>query len=494
MDLGASQEGDAAWTRSKERGARAGRRGGMRDVAFRLTSAVAGRRLRVVLREMQSAQWLSAAELQARAETRLALLLQHAAENVPFYRDAYRNLGLASNQLRNLDDLRELPVISKNTFREHKSEDFLAEGVPINRRLQATTSGSTGEPFRFYLDRRMMPLVFASHLFYDSCFGLHPFDRHIRIIAPSMMERPTHGDTPKAARLRYAATARIQSLYESWTQRSVSLFEADATEVHRQIESFRPRYIVGYTSTLAVIASELLKRNLPLTQKLQGVITIAEILTPERKVLIERYFDAPIINRYGQREFKFWCAQNCMESPERFHINTELAVSEVLREDGTLASDGEVGRLVLTNLHNYVMPFIRYDTGDLARAGGEAICACGRGFPLIERVEGRAAECILDSSGKLISPMSLSHYLFASGDYADVIRHHQLVQESKNRVRLLIVPADGFDEQVRERLRNRLAQLLGESVTIEVEAVNEIRLEKSGKRPIIKPIHYMGVA
>src|SRR5205085_10787247 len=333
MDLGASQEGDAAWTRSKERGAGAGRRGGMRDVAFHLTSAVAGRRFKGAFDVMQSAQWLSASELQARAETRLALLLQHAAENVPFYRDAYRNLGLASNQLRNLDDLRELPVISKNTFREHKSEDFLAEGVPINRRLQATTSGSTGEPFRFYLDRRMMPLVFASHLFYDSCFGLHPFDRHIRIIAPSMMERPTHGDTPKAARLRYAATARIQSLYESWTQRSVSLFEADAVEVHRQIESFRPRYIVGYTSTLAVIASELLKRDLPLTQKLQGIVTIAEILTPERELLIDRYFDAPIINRYGQREFKFWCAQNCSESPERFHVNTELAVCEILRED-----------------------------------------------------------------------------------------------------------------------------------------------------------------
>src|SRR5205085_6285670 len=284
MDLGASQEGDAAWTRSKERGARAGRRGGMLDVAFRLTSAMAGRRLRVILREMQSAQWLSAAELQARAETRLALLLQHAAENVPFYRDAYRNLGLASNQLRNLDDLRELPVISKNTFREHKSEDFLAEGVPINRRLQATTSGSTGEPFRFYLDRRMMPLVFASHLFYDSWFGLHRFDRHIRIIAPSMLERPTHGDTPKAARLRYAATARIQSLYESWTQRSVSLFEADVTEADREIEWFRPRYIVGYTSTLAVIATELLKRNLPLIQKLQSVSTIAEIPTSARTV------------------------------------------------------------------------------------------------------------------------------------------------------------------------------------------------------------------
>src|SRR5256714_8013386 len=131
MDLGMSQEGNATWAHSKERGAEAGRRGGMRDVAFRLTSAVVGRRFKGAFDVMQSAQWLSASELQARAETRLALLLQHAAENVPFYRDAYRNLGLASNQLRSLDDLRELPVVSKITFREDKSEGFLAEDVPV---------------------------------------------------------------------------------------------------------------------------------------------------------------------------------------------------------------------------------------------------------------------------------------------------------------------------------------------------------------------------
>ncbi|HKC62974.1 MAG TPA: hypothetical protein VKB86_05025, partial [Pyrinomonadaceae bacterium] len=118
-----SQESDAAWQRSKTRGAEARRGGGVRDAAFRLTSAVVGRRFKGAFDEMQSAQWLSATELRARARTRLALLLKHAAENVPFYLDAYRNLGLAANELRNLDDLRQLPVVSKVTFREHPDED-----------------------------------------------------------------------------------------------------------------------------------------------------------------------------------------------------------------------------------------------------------------------------------------------------------------------------------------------------------------------------------
>ncbi|MDQ3820999.1 MAG: hypothetical protein M3362_25410, partial [Acidobacteriota bacterium] len=149
--------------------------------------------------------------------------------------------------------------------------------------------------------------------------------------------------------------------------------------------------------------------------------------------------------------------------------------------------------LVLTNLHNHVMPFIRYDTGDLAVAG-RADCPCGRGLPLIERVEGRTAECISDSSGKPVSPMSLSRHLFAQGDYRDAVRHYQLVQESESRARLLVVTADGFGESMSERLRERLKELLGGSVTIEVEKVKEIPPEKSGKRPLIKPFHYMGVA
>ncbi|MDQ3818989.1 MAG: hypothetical protein M3362_15115, partial [Acidobacteriota bacterium] len=116
MDLGMGQEGDAAWTRSKDRGA--GGVGAVRDAAFRLTSNFVGRRFKGAFDEMRRAQWLSPAELRVRAEARLGLLLRHAAERVPFYRDAYQKLGLARDQLRGLDDLVRLPVVSKSTFRE----------------------------------------------------------------------------------------------------------------------------------------------------------------------------------------------------------------------------------------------------------------------------------------------------------------------------------------------------------------------------------------
>jgi len=239
------------------------------------------------------------------------------------------------------------------------------------------------------------------------------------------------------------------------------------------------------TSTRAAIADELLQRDLKLSHPLEAVITIAETLSPDRKRLIEEYFDAPIINRYGLREFGSWSAQSCQESPDRFHINTELVVCEVLRADGTPCAAGETGRVVLTDLHNFARPFIRYDTGDLAVAVAEN-CSCGRGFPLLGPIEGRSLDCLRTPSGDEISPAILGHFLFVYHDHLEAVRHYQLVQETVSRVNLLVVPGQGWSEERRERLRSDLNDLLGHEMEVDVQAVSEISPEKSGKRPIIK--------
>ncbi len=461
---------------------------GLSSLGVKVGGAMFRLRFTSALREMQRVQWLPSTTLKKRAERRLSYLLRHAAENVPFYREAYGRLGLSPSQLRNTSDLQQLPVVGKSTFREQQAEHFLAANIPAYRRLEWTTSGSTGEPFKFFLDREMMPIVFASHLFYDSWFGFNPFDRYVRIMAPPAAEPALPHDTPSSARARYKIRSWLQSWYEARTQRRFSMFDVDeerVEEIYRCIETFQPAYILGYTSTLATIADELVRQNLFLSRRLRGVVTIAETLTPDRRHTIDRYFRSPIINRYGQREFKFWCAQSCPKSPDMFHVNTELVVWEIVREDGTLAEPGELGRVVLTNLHNYAMPFIRYDTGDLAVAGTTS-CACGRGFPLVEQLEGRSTEVVRTKSGKMINPVSLGQYLFVSHDYADSVRQYQLVVESPNRMQLLVVPFGQLIEKKREALGKDMAQLLGEGVTVIVEIVKEIPLEKSGKRPIIK--------
>ena len=438
------------------------------------------------LDEMKRVQWLSTEELLARSEKKLKRLLKHTAENVPIYRELYQQRGL--DELSTIEDLQQLPIFTKSDYRECKPEALCAVNVPDTLRIQRATSGSTGEPFQFSLDRRALPVIFASHLFYDSWHGLQPFDRYVRILAPPAPPARLPSNASAAVKLRRKMTTQLQSLYESWTQEKISLWEINAEgaeSIWRRIEAFHPKFVMGYTSSLAAIADELLRRNLKLSQPVEGVITIAETLSPNRKRLIEKYFNAPIINRYGLREFGSWSAQSCRESPDRFHINTELVVCEVLRSDGTPCADGETGRVVLTDLHNFARPFIRYDTGDLAMTIAES-CSCGRGFPLLGRIEGRSLDCLRTPSGDEISPAILGHFLFVYHDHLEAVRHYQLIQETATRVNLLVVPEQGWDEERRKRLRSDLTHLLGEQMDVDVQVVSEIRPEKSGKRPIIK--------
>jgi phenylacetate-CoA ligase len=442
------------------------------------------------LEEMQRVQWASTQTLLARSEDRLGPLLKHAAENVPYYQDQYRKRGLNPGDLRTINDLQQLPILAKSDYRQFEPEALNAGNVSSSLRVPRATSGSTGEPFQFSLDRRALPVIFASHLFYDSWYGFEPFDRYVRIMAPPAPQPPLPSTASTSVKLRRAVTTQLQSLYESLTQKRISLWEVNAEgaeNIWRRIEAFRPKFVMGYTSSLAAIADQLLHRELKLSRPLEAVITIAETLSPNRKRLIDAYFNAPIINRYGLREFGSWSAQSCRESPDRFHINTELVVCEVLRPDGTPCAAGETGRVVLTDLHNFARPFIRYDTGDLAVAVSEN-CSCGRGFPLLGPIEGRSLDCLRTPSGDEISPASLGHFLFVYHDHLEAVRHYQLVQETANRVNLLVVASEAWNEERRERLRSDLKELLGHEMEVDVQVVDEIPPEKSGKRPIIKSL------
>lgn len=461
---------------------------GLRNWVFNAAGRFVGKSFVRALREMEEAQWERPEQLKARTEQKLSSLLAHATRHVPFYQDYCRRNGIEPEQLRTVEDLRALPVLNKSDYQERGIENFFASNVPAHQRLERSTSGSSGQPFCFVLDRQATPIIFASHLFYDSWFGFRPFDRYIRIVSPPAAAPVVPRSAPLYFRYRQALTKKLQTWYETHTQEKISVWNVDgqrAVEIWRRIEAFRPDFILGYTSTLSTIAGELLQRNLRLLQRPRAVVTIAESLTPLRRQLIEEYFGTPVVDRYGLREFGSWSAQSCPVSLNSLHINTELVVCEILRDDGTAAKEGEIGRVVLTDLHNYAMPFLRYFTGDLALAGGTG-CACGRGFPLIGEIQGRSIECLRTPSGKVLSPAILGHYLFVYHAQQAAVRHYQLIQESRDRVRLLVVPASGWNEDCRQQLHSTLVTLLDGEFTTSVEAVSEIPLESSGKRSIIR--------
>ncbi|MGH9906358.1 MAG: hypothetical protein ACRD8U_12345, partial [Pyrinomonadaceae bacterium] len=268
------------------------------------------------LADLERSQWLSPEELRLRCEERLQPLLQHAAENVPFYRDTYRQAGLAPGELRTLDDLARLPIVSKLDRCSYPPVHFLADNLPAHRLIPERTSGSTGPRFDFYLDREAVPIHIANHLFSDAWYGLTPFTRSVRIRAPILETVTLKTAEPFLVKLRSKATSRLRAAYEWWTQEKIWVWEvgsAPAESIYRRMELHHPEFVTGFTSSVAEIACELLQRNLRLSRRLRGVITEGEPLTPSRRKLIEDYFEAPIGNRLGIRELGAHVAQNCLE-------------------------------------------------------------------------------------------------------------------------------------------------------------------------------------
>jgi phenylacetate-CoA ligase len=455
-------------------------------IGLSLARGLVGGRLTRRMAGFQHAHGLSPGELRARQDAHLRHIVRRALTSVPFYRDVARARGIGPDDIRTVEDLAALPVVDKSVFRSRPLEDFLAEDLPRWRRLPYTTSGSTGDPFRFVLDRNAMPLVFASHLYYDALHGLDPLDRSLRIMGPPSQDPPPESP-PLGARMRAGATRFTQRSYERLTQVRLPTVDADPGRVRAILDRFQPTYILGYTATLASIADAFLESGYRPRRPLRAVITIAETLTPERRLSLEQCFRAPIVNRYGQREFKFWCAQSPPGDPSRFLVNTELVAWETLRADGSTAEHGEVGRVVLTNLHNEVMPFLRYETGDFA-AVEAAPWPDGPGFPVVTRLDGRTQEILRTPCGRTIDATTLGHHLAVVRGHVDSIRLYQLVQTARDRATLRIVPPAPLGAPTLERIRCDLADLLGPGLEVDVQVVDDIPLEASGKRPILKAL------
>ena len=189
-------------------------------------------------------------------------------------------------------------------------------------------------------------------------------------------------------------------------------------------------------------------------------------------------------NLYSSMEVPL-LAFTCPDQRDVMHINTQRALVRVVRADGADAAPGERGRVLLTDLSNYVMPFINYDIGDDAVAGPP--CPCGRGFPTLAAVDGRSAETIRTADGRVVSATALNEFLLVTCAAAPLLRESQVEQTAVDAVVVRIVRSPAFTPGTGSALEARLSELFGPATRVRLEVVPEIAVEPSGKRLIIKP-------
>jgi phenylacetate-CoA ligase len=421
---------------------------------------------------MRDAQWRPAAELDARAAVALRRIVGYAATHVVHYRDLLREVGLRPEDIRSVDDLAHVPVTTKATLRngfpDHVTEPDLAE----RRGELGRTSGSTGLPFEFYLDRGDTGLRRAGYLLFREWAAIPLRMPMLRLVG--LREPPLPGLQGIGRRL-------LLGERRLWLG-AMTATPAQLGEAIRHLGGGE-YFIWTHPSYGARLARRLVDEGTRLDRYPSAVVTFGETLSPIDASILAEVFRCRVVNHYSTSEIH-GIAQTCPDEPTLLHVNSERVVVRVVRHDGRAAAPGERGKVLVTDLRNQVMPFLNYDVGDQAVVGPP--CPCGRGFPTLRAIEGRSAESIETPDGRTLGPSTLGLLVVSTAPALSHVWEYQAVQTRPERVILRVVPCSGFSAAVAERLQARLHEHLGPLVHLTVEVVDAIEPEPSGKRLIIK--------
>jgi phenylacetate-CoA ligase len=409
---------------------------------------------------LEKTQWLGPAEIQALQLERLRRLLAHAYANVPFYRRRLDDVGLHPDRIQIPEDYRHIPVLTKGDIRQN-----LDQLVAVNRQRDAlrrnATGGSTGAPLVFYQDRSFQASSWASRMRYRKWYGFEMGDK-VAFLWGMDRDIPS-SDWPKRLKLSLRR--------ERWLN-SFNVSDEKMEAFARQLIAWQPSFIVAYASSLHLFASFLRRTGLDRIRPV-AIESSAEKLWDFQRELIEDVFQCPVFDVYGSREFVGLAAE--CEAHAGLHVLADVHYVEFLK-DGQPVQDGDFGEIVVTDLTNYAMPFIRYRIGDLGSPKSQP-CACGRGFPLIQEIVGRSSDVLPTPDGRYVHGEYFTHLFYGIPN----VRRFQVHQRTLHDVEILIEGDPELPSEMLAEMRRKIIAQMGERTTVRFQVVDAIPLTPSGK-------------
>jgi phenylacetate-CoA ligase len=414
------------------------------------------------LRAFEDIDRLRPAELARRRQTALRAMMVFAYECCPYYREVFDRAGFDARGAR-VEDLGALPILTKAIVRE-RFADLRARKVAPRSVQEASTGGSTGTPMRFLRDRECVWKRKGQELYFDRRMG---YDLGMKI---GYFVSGSH----------YAGSVRgmYRRLRNATCERMVS-FDPHAITVdylrrfYREYQSYRPRMIKCFPNALMPFALYVKRNDLPV-HRVATITCTGETLYARQKALFAEVFGAEVFEKVGTRESGVFAAE--CRAHQGLHVFTPGIVMELLDGDGAPVKPGEIGRVVVTDLFNRAMPLIRYEIGDMARALDDRPCPCGSPLPRIARYLGRDRDIVIDSDGN-----PRPGYLFVEEiRHLDMPGRIQIVQPRRGELVVRVVRATLGSEEV-HTLLGRYRAILGPRVAVDVEYVDEIARDASGK-------------
>lgn len=410
--------------------------------------------------QLEQTQWWSPERLAALQLERLRNLLTRAQCHVPYYRQLFASLNFDAGKITALDDLQRLPFLTKAIIRQNQVQ---LKADDAKRLARFNTGGSSGEPLIFFIGNERVSHDVAAKWRATRWWNVDIGDPEI-VVWGSPIEL-TSQDRVRQIRDRLLRT-RLLPAFE--------MNEANLDGFVDTIRATRPAMLFGYPSSLSLIARHAEKRGTRMNDLgIKVAFVTSERLYDHQRDDITRVFGCPVANGYGGRDAGF-IAHQCPQGG--MHLTAEDIIVEIVDTDGQPVPKGQAGEVVVTHLATGEFPFIRYRTGDVAILSTRS-CACGRGLPMLEEIQGRTTDFIVAADGTIMHGLAVVYPI------RDIpgIASFKVIQETLQRVVVHIVPSDSCGQQVEALISEGIKARLGQNVDVEILRVSEIPREKSGK-------------
>jgi len=410
-----------------------------------------------VFRDMRRSLWLKTSDLEVLQWEKFKALLDQAYENVPFYRDLFNSVGIRTEDIKSYDDIYKIPTITKSQVKNNKKE-MIARNINLSACVEYKTSGSTGNILTGFLTRDDALHVRGSFERVRNENGFKML-RDALLIIGSPYLIPNNIEW-----YQYLGIRRIEGL---------NVFDTIDVQLET-LKKARADAWWGYPSAIELLAKIIQEREIRgISPRL--IFTVSEILNSETRNFINSIFNIEVIDVYGSWETS--CLAWECDKHSGYHVNMDTALLEFLDKDGNKVKAGERGRVVVTNLHSFAMPIIRYEIGDFAIPTYKE-CPCGRGGYLIKEIEGRYDDFIRLKSNKFVSPP----FFWSIMKSIRGVSEFQIVQEKEDEFVVYVVKIDGHgDAVIVEEINRQFKKVLGDNVHINAKFVEVIERERSGK-------------
>ena len=398
----------------------------------------------------------------------LQQLLGHAYQNVPFYTRALSSI--CRNDRVDLDRLDRISLLTKDDIRRSQKE-LASKDICARKWHYNTSGGSTGEPVRFIQDKMFDRWTnVTTKYYYHNMIGIDELAVKKVLLWGSERDIYTHT-------LDLRATI-VNWLTNTTPLNSFRMTQRDMEEYVRIINTHRPDLIRGYADSLYQISEFVSARGLNIHSP-RVMVSAAEKLDKKRRETIERVFGTRVYDFYGSREVDGIAGECGRGMMHIFMFNNYI---EVLPERVAPLKNSDIGRVIVTGLHNYSMPLIRYDVGDTAILG-PANCGCGDPLPTLAAVTGRVSDHFLTRDGTLIHGEYFTHLFY----FRDWVRSFQVIQEDLTRVRVLAAVGEANQHEMND-ISDKIRLVMGQECSVIWEIVEEIPNSPSGKHIYTKSL------